>query len=151
MKKLKFIMPALALAMCMSAFIFAGGATALAYDGENAENCVHEYMKETHEATCTETGYTEYVCSKCGDSYKVNFTELKPHNYTKTETKPTCTEKGFITYVCNDCGYTYASVNADETGHDFGEISVPSDCTHKGYTSRYFLRMPRSWRLRALL
>ena len=34
MKKLKFILSALMLTVCMSAFIGAGGATAFAYEGE---------------------------------------------------------------------------------------------------------------------
>ena len=100
--------------------VFVGtGATAYA-----AEVCTHEYDEHIIEATCTEMGYTEYVCSLCGESYKDNYTEAKGHTYTETETQATCTEKGYITYVCDDCGYTYTSVNADETGHDFESMIV---------------------------
>lgn len=53
--------------------VFVGtGATAYA-----AEVCTHEYDEHIIEATCTEMGYTEYVCSLCGESYKDNYTEAK--------------------------------------------------------------------------
>ena len=63
--------------------VFVGtGATAYA-----AEVCTHEYDEHIIEATCTEMGYTEYVCSLCGESYKDNYTEAKGHTYTETETQ----------------------------------------------------------------
>ena len=100
--------------------VFVGtGATAYA-----AEVCTHEYDEHIIEATCTEMGYTEYVCSLCGESYKDNYTEAKGHTYTETETQATCTEKGYITYVCDDCGYTYTSVNAIARTRAIPRISV---------------------------
>ena len=55
MKKLKFIMSAVMLTACMSAFIGAGGATAFAYEGEEpAIECEHEYTEETVSGTCYE-------------------------------------------------------------------------------------------------
>ena len=47
MKKLKFILSALMLTVCMSAFIGAGGATAFAYEGEQepVAECAHEYTE----------------------------------------------------------------------------------------------------------
>ena len=57
MKKLKFIMSAVMLTACMSAFIGAGGATAFAYEGEEpAIECEHEYTEETVSGTCYEKG-----------------------------------------------------------------------------------------------
>ena len=55
MKKLKFILSALMLTVCMSAFIGAGGATAFAYEGEQepVAECAHEYTEEVVEGTCT--------------------------------------------------------------------------------------------------
>ena len=51
MKKLKFILSAVMLTVCMSAFIGAGGATAFAYEGEQepVAECTHEYTEEVVE------------------------------------------------------------------------------------------------------
>ena len=58
MKKLKFILSALMLTVCMSAFIGAGGATAFAYDGEqeSVAECAHEYTEEVVEALALRKG-----------------------------------------------------------------------------------------------
>ncbi|UKI14077.1 MAG: hypothetical protein L6V85_08195 [Clostridiales bacterium] len=82
------------LTLCMSVFIGAGSATAFAYDGgAEAIPCEHEYIEQIYDATCTEKGYTEYVCELCGESYKDNFTDVKAHNYSETKTEPTCTKR----------------------------------------------------------
>ena len=51
---------------------------------------VHDYKQQITEPTCTEQGYTTYVCSRCGDEYVDNYISALGHNY----------ENG----VCTRCG-----------------------------------------------
>ncbi len=52
--------------------------------------CQHTYVETKVAATCTEPGYILHKCSKCGDSYRTDFTELASHNY--------------VNGVCSNCG-----------------------------------------------
>ena len=85
----------------------------------------HSYSKKVTSPTCTEQGYTTYMCS-CGDSYKSDIITAKGHNYSSKTTSPTCTEQGYTTYTCS-CGDTYKSdyVNAS---HDYSNYK----CTKCG-------------------
>ena len=51
---------------------------------------VHDYYQQITEPTCTEQGYTTYVCSRCGEEYVDNYVSALGHNY----------ENG----VCTRCG-----------------------------------------------
>ena len=69
----------------------------------------HEYQAEIHLPTCTEEGYTRYVCS-CGDSYIDNVYPARGHKWddgvvTRTAT---CGADGVRTYTCQrkNCGET---------------------------------------------
>ena len=59
-----------------------------------------DYTETVTPPTCTEMGYTTYVCETCGDTYKDNYTDKLPHDYAAVVTEPTCTEHGFTTYTC---------------------------------------------------
>ena len=54
--------------------------------------CEHTYEAVVTAPTCTEKGFTTYTCSKCGDSYVADETELAAHTY----------EEGY----CTACGAT---------------------------------------------
>ncbi len=81
------------------------------------------YEVITHEATCTEDGYTEYVCA-----YD------EKHNYTVEGEKSeghkggtaTCTEQA----ACDVCGEAYGK----KANHDYAETVIPATCTKNGYT-----------------
>lgn len=62
----------------------------------------HNYVSTTVEATCTEKGYTEHICSWCNDSYKNNYTPALGHNMVATGDY---TDEGRI-WICTTCGYT---------------------------------------------
>ena len=53
------------------------------------DSCQHSYKSNTIQHTCTENGYTEFVCDLCGHSYKKDIVEAK-HT--------------FIEYICSECG-----------------------------------------------
>ncbi len=50
--------------------------------------CIHSYQSTKIEKTCTQDGYTQHVCSKCGDIYKDNIVSAS-HN--------------FVNYYCTIC------------------------------------------------
>ena len=100
----------------------------------------HDYKSTVVKATCTEPGYTHYVCS-CGDSYDDNYTdalghryffgicircgekeedgkELHIHSYKSTVVEPTCTEQGYTEWKC-ECGKSFEILHTDALGHEY--------------------------------
>jgi len=65
----------------------------------------HNYVSTVTPPTCTDKGYTTYVCSECGDSYINNYTEPNGHSFSQwTIVKwPTTTEEGLQERECA-CG-----------------------------------------------
>ena len=61
----------------------------------------HDYEAVVTEATCTEMGYTTFTCTRCGDSYEGEYTDLASHDYQEEVTPPTCTEMGHSTFTCS--------------------------------------------------
>ncbi len=41
----------------------------------------HNYIAAVTDPTCTEQGYTEYVCEGCADTYKSDYIDAKGHNF----------------------------------------------------------------------
>lgn len=87
---------------------------------------VHTFRATVVEPTEWEKGYTLYVCSECGYSYKDHYTsKLSPsetkapdhvHNYTASVVAPTETERGYTLYVCSECGDSYKENFVNPTG-----------------------------------
>ena len=87
----------------------------------------HIYIPVVTPPTCTEPGYTTYMCP-CGDSYVSDYVDETGHIYESVVTPPTCTEQGYTTHTCH-CGDSYVSDYVDETGHDDGEWVVVKEAT----------------------
>lgn len=92
----------------------------------------------TKEATCTENGEEEGVCTVCGKTV-TRETEMIDHSFGewKVTTPATCTAKGVETSTCSVCGEARTrEINA--LGHDFGEWTVVKEatCTEKGTEER---------------
>ena len=81
----------------------------------------HSYEATVTPPTCTEDGYTTYVCSVCDDTYVDDYVDALGHSYEATVTPPTCTEGGYTTYVCNVCDDAYVDDYVDALGHSYGE------------------------------
>ena len=65
----------------------------------------HKYVDTVVEPTCTEKGYTNHVCTNCGDSYTDSETAAKGHDHNKFETiPPTETTAGYDKHTCTVCG-----------------------------------------------
>ena len=67
----------------------------------------HAYTESVVEPTCSQKGYTLYVCGRCGDSYTDNETAAKGHSFGEwiTDTDSTCTSEGIQHRECSECGY----------------------------------------------
>ncbi len=121
----------------------------------------HKYEATTVTVpTCTEQGYTTYIC-ECGHSYKGDYVDATGHSHKTTVIPPTCTVQGYTIYTCH-CGDTYVSdyvgviphtegpdatctedqictvcgtiLNA-ATGHNYNAVVTAPTCTEKGYTT----------------
>ena len=69
----------------------------------------HDYSQQiVVPPTCTEQGYTKYICNVCKDSYIGNYKALAKHNMVfNSMVNPTETTRGKSIYKCSyGCGYT---------------------------------------------
>ena len=82
----------------------------------------HDYEAVVTDPTCTEAGYTTYICS-CGDTYTGDEVAALGHSYEAVVTAPTCTAAGYTTYTCA-CGDTYTEAGAAATGHTPGAAAT---------------------------
>lgn len=76
----------------------------------------HDYQKEVTEPTCTEMGYTTYTCSRCGDTYKGDYTDAaghKPGDWI-IDQEPTTDSEGSKHKECEVCGETLETEEIDK-------------------------------------
>ncbi len=77
-----------------------------AFSAAAAEECSHSYTTTVVSPTCVEDGYTQYMCSLCGDNYKDYDTgSAMGHNFGAwySVDTATCTEEGFEQRDCSRC------------------------------------------------
>jgi len=99
---------------------------------------------DAEEATCTEDGYENYICTVCGDT-RTDVLAAIGHDMTYVEAVPaTCTEDGTVAYYeCAVCGLIFVdeegeiellSIVDPATGHtwELAENAEPT-CTEEGY------------------
>lgn len=99
----------------------------------------HEYDAVVTPPTCTDKGYTTYICENCNHSYKGDEVAAKGHTFGEWEiiTSPTCEQDGSKKHTCKDCGFSETE-NLNPTGHDWGtEYTVDKEptCTEDGSKS----------------
>ncbi len=114
-----------------------------------------------HEATCTEGGYTEYICAydeehnytvkgdaatghtggtaTCKDQAVCDvcgtaYGKTADHSYTAVEFPATCTKKGYTEYTCTECGHSYQDNETAITAHtyDEGKVTTEPTCCEEG-------------------
>ena len=105
-----------------------------------SQHTQHRYSAvSTAAPTCTEGGYTIYVCSVCGDSYRADETDPLGHKpVTDAAVAATCTETGLTEgshcSVCNAVLTTQTVVPAK--GHTpVTDAAVAATCTETGLTA----------------
>ncbi len=88
----------------------------------------HSYGSVITAPTCTEDGYTTYICH-CGDNYIADKVAAFGHSYDNgvITINPTCESKGSKTFTCSTCENTYTE-DVDATGHDYNDIKVCKVC-----------------------
>ena len=99
----------------------------------------HEYVKTVVPATCSEMGFTLYVCS-CGDTYKDDYVNMLAHTpgEWKTDTEATCTASGDRHKECTVCHTVIERETIPALGHKFTKkdtdekyLFSPATCTKK--------------------
>ncbi|MGN1348743.1 MAG: leucine-rich repeat domain-containing protein [Acutalibacteraceae bacterium] len=103
----------------------------------------HNYKSIVTHPTCTDNGYTMFVCQSCGDSFiddEVAATNHTPgQTYKINRTDSSCITKGgydLVTY-CANCGKELSREHfeTDAKGHTPVKINaVPATATQNGYT-----------------
>ena len=98
----------------------------------------HKYEIGVTAPTCTESGYTTYICSVCGDTYIDDVVEAHGHTIvTDTAVSPTCTTTGLTEGEhCSDCDEVLiAQTIVDALGHtEIIDAAIPPNCTTTGLT-----------------
>ena len=88
----------------------------------------HEYQVTVTAPTCTEQGYTTYICD-CSESYYDDFTDALGHDWVLVGNDvATCTELGYEYYECSRCKLTKTEV-IPALGHDFSILIDHKDAT----------------------
>ena len=100
--------------------------------GAVLENALgHDYAEEVTAPTCTEMGYTTFTCTRCGDTYKGDYTEAaghKPGDWI-VDKEPTTDSEGSKHKECTVCGETMETVEIEKiynqsTTDEHGEAVV---------------------------
>ena len=86
----------------------------------------HDYrVTQVVDPTCTDSGFSVYTCSRCGDSYYDDYTDKVPHVYQVTQVvAPTCSAEGYSVYTCTGCGGSYQDDWTDMIPHDYESVRV---------------------------
>ena len=96
----------------------------------------HSYESIITAPTCTESGYTTYTCSECGNSYTAEMTDPLGHSYDYVVVAPDCANGGYTTYTCSVCGSSYVGDKTGSLGHTAGrsveENAMAATCTENG-------------------
>lgn len=96
----------------------------------------HEYSATVTLPTCTEEGYTEYVCIICGHTYTDDYVEIVDHSYeTSILKKPDADIKGAYDATCAVCGHYVTAVLPAINDEDYTiEIVEHPKCVEEGLT-----------------
>ncbi len=95
----------------------------------------HDYETKEKSPTCTEDGYYECYCNRCGNGHSV-INPAYGHEYEGADLKFTsCTEEGLVEYYCTKCNDTYTET-IPATGHNYPDkwsIVIAPDCQNTGF------------------
>ncbi|MBQ7598265.1 MAG: leucine-rich repeat domain-containing protein [Clostridia bacterium] len=100
----------------------------------------HDYViGATVPATCNETGYTPFVCARCGDEKKTDLVPALGHSWNSgyVTKEANCSTTGTILYTCtrDGCGETMEkTLPKNANVHEMKTVIVPATCTEQGYT-----------------
>lgn len=98
----------------------------------------HSYTAQTVAPTCTQPGYTSYLCA-CGDHYQDQPVDALGHAWSDWQvvTEPTVETEGLQQRYCSRCSASDSStiekLSPPHT-HDYRKEKVAATCTEGGYT-----------------
>lgn len=116
----------------------------LSRESKELEALGHNYESEVKEPTCTEQGYTTYTCTRCEDSYIIDYTDVVGHTPAEAtkeiKVQPTCTGNGLYDSVvyCETCGEELSreeNIIIEHFGHNYIAEVVKPTCKEQGYTA----------------
>ena len=112
-------------------------------NGES-QACAYDYAVTI--PTCTEDGYTTYICTVCDYSYQGNPVAALGHDWSDwTQTvAPTCTQQGEKQHTCSRCN-TVETESVAALGHDYDAVVTEPTCTEGGYTTHTCSRCSDSY------
>lgn len=96
----------------------------------------HDYTSSVTAPTCTEKGYTTYICA-CGDTYTDDLVDAFGHTEVVDEqVNPTCTTPGFTKGShCSVCeAAIIPRIEISALGHSYKSEVTEPNCTEQGYT-----------------
>ena len=99
------------------------------------ETCAHDYKMIVKEYSCTEGGFTTYICTKCGDSFSDDYILPSGHDYQTTVKQPACTETGCTIHTCSRCGDRYTDNEVEALGHDYLVDYQQETCITEGHAT----------------
>lgn len=93
---------------CGKAFIDSAGTKPTTAESQIRKALGHDYVETVVKPTCKAQGYTLHKCSRCGDSYKDNYTDTVDHKWSdwKTTKEATETATGTKERICSVCKKT---------------------------------------------
>jgi transcription elongation factor Elf1 len=106
----------------------------------------HDYIETVTAPTCTERGYSTFVCSRCKDTYIDNWVNELGHDYKEEVIAPTCLEEGYTLHKCVRCGDSYKTDAVTMLGHNYIEDYVTATCEEAGYLLHTCLRCGEEYR-----
>ena len=101
---------------------------------QNAELSSHTHVFEivkTSKPTCTEDGFTEYICLNCGEEKHETISALGHSYRTLRKTLSTCMYEGTEINECTRCGHRYQNI-IPKKDHKIREVVYNATCTEEG-------------------
>ena len=114
----------------------AGNCTTSSITLRSSDPCAegHTYRKDIVPPTCTQGGYTHYICTVCGEETVSDRTDALGHDFREEIHEADCTNAGFTVFICTRCGTREQSGEIAALGHDYAEEIVGATCTEGGYS-----------------
>lgn len=112
----------------------------------------HNYVKDETQApvepTCTEDGYTVYICTNpdpdntCPGVFRRDKVPAFGHDYKQIIVESSCTQGGYEKYVCTICGEEDLTRHTDYSvkDHEYKDIVTAPTCTEEGFTTQVCIR-----------
>ena len=98
----------------------------------------HDYEKTVTEPTCTEDGYTTYVCAVCGDTFTDNHRSALGHDFGEWYVTKEANEdaEGEEKRDCSRCDASETrSIPKKDHVHSYEAVVTAPTCTEVGYTT----------------